>query len=116
MATFGDCVEGSGNGLCVGGRHPIDQARRISRLAQQFGFSAKRLRILEDQVLVHPVSRKTDEYRSIEDRYGDAQTSTKWSYWPKRQMNYLILISCKVCGSLMQILFSIHSRQMLIGT
>ena len=35
----------------LGGRYPIEQARRISRLAQQFGFSAKRLRILEDQAL-----------------------------------------------------------------
>ena len=35
----------------LGGRYPVEQARRISRLAQQFGFSAKRLRILEDQAL-----------------------------------------------------------------
>ena len=35
----------------LGGRYPIEQARKISRLAQQFGFSAKRLRILEDQAL-----------------------------------------------------------------
>lgn len=35
----------------LSGRYPIDQARRISKLAQQFGFSAKRLRNLEDQAL-----------------------------------------------------------------
>lgn len=35
----------------LSGRYPIDQARRVSRLAQQFGFSAKRLRVLEDQAL-----------------------------------------------------------------
>ncbi len=35
----------------LSGRYPIEQARRVSRLAQQFGFSAKRLRALEDQAL-----------------------------------------------------------------
>ena len=35
----------------LSGRYPIEQARRVSVLAQQFGFSAKRLRILEDQAL-----------------------------------------------------------------
>lgn len=35
----------------LSGRYPIEQARRVSRLAQQFGFSAKKLRILEDQAL-----------------------------------------------------------------
>ncbi len=35
----------------LSGRYPIEQARRVSRLAQQFGLSAKKLRALEDQAL-----------------------------------------------------------------
>ena len=35
----------------LSGRYPITHARRVSRMAQQFGFSAKRLRTLEEQAL-----------------------------------------------------------------
>jgi hypothetical protein len=35
----------------LSGRYPIEQARRISRLAHQFGYSARKLRILENQAL-----------------------------------------------------------------
>ena len=35
----------------LSGRYPIEQARRISRLAHQFGYSARKLRVLEGQAL-----------------------------------------------------------------
>lgn len=35
----------------LSGRYPITHARRVSRIAQRFGFSAKRLRTLEEQAL-----------------------------------------------------------------
>ena len=35
----------------LSGRYPITHARKVSRMAQQFGFSSKRLRTLEEQAL-----------------------------------------------------------------
>lgn len=35
----------------LNGRYPIDKARKISKLAHQFGFSARKLRTLEEQAL-----------------------------------------------------------------
>lgn len=35
----------------MSGRYPIEQARRVSRLAQFFGVSARKLRVLEEQSL-----------------------------------------------------------------